>query len=82
MPPLPGGKSAGKKWSLDVFEFFRFKFSFWFLSILVPPYCGIGATIRIGQKIRCLLYAGFLTFYPPLSTKKVLFSFKVPFCVV
>ena len=29
------------------------------MCILGPPYCGIGATIRIGQGIRCLPYAGF-----------------------
>ena len=51
--------------SLDVFEFFCFGlfFSvfifFWFLFILGPPYCGIGATIRIGRGIRFLPYAGF-----------------------
>ena len=30
-----------------------------FLSILGPPYCGIGATIRIGREMLCLPYAGF-----------------------
>ena len=30
------------------------------LGILGPPYCGIGATIRIGREILCLPYAGFL----------------------
>ena len=53
--------------SLDVFEFFRFGLffcfnCFWFLCILGPPYCGIGATIRTGQEIRCLLYTGFFCF--------------------
>ena len=33
---------------------------FWFLFILGPPYSGSGATIRIGQEIRCLPFAGFL----------------------
>ena len=52
--------------SLDIFEFFRFGLLFPFLifflvlCILGPPYCGIGATIRIGREIRCLPYAGFL----------------------
>ena len=32
-----------------------------FLGILVPPYCGIGATIRIGREMLCLPYAGFFT---------------------
>ena len=31
-----------------------------FWGILGPPYCGIGATIRIGQETLCLPYAGFL----------------------
>ena len=39
---------------MDFFPFF-----FGFLGILGPPYCGIGATIRIGQEILCLPYAGF-----------------------
>ena len=30
------------------------------LGILGPPYGGIGATIRIGQEMLCLPYAGFL----------------------
>ena len=59
------GYIANFSMSLDVFEFFRFGlffrflFFFWFLCILGPPYCGIGATIRIGREIRCLPYAGF-----------------------
>ena len=36
--------------------FFNF---FWVLGILGPPYCGIGATIRIGREMLCLPYAGF-----------------------
>ena len=32
----------------------------WVWGILGPPYCGIGATIRIGQMMLCLPYAGFL----------------------
>ena len=39
--------------------FFVF-FKFGFLDILGPPYCGIGATIRIGLEMPCLPYAGFL----------------------
>ena len=50
--------------SLGVFDdFFRFFFKFGFLGILGPPYCGIGATIRIGREMLCLPYAGF--FGPP-----------------
>ena len=30
-----------------------------FLGILGPPYCGIGATIRIGREMLCLPYAEF-----------------------
>ena len=51
--------------------FFEF-FAFWmivyffqkigFLGILGPPYCGIGATIRIGREMLCLPYAGFFLF--------------------
>ena len=52
--------------SFSVFDyFFRFKFFFWFLCILGPPYCGIGATIRIGRDIRCLSYAGFFLYTFP-----------------
>ena len=39
-----------------IFPFFKI---FGFLGILDPPYCGIGATIRIGQEMLCLPYAGF-----------------------
>ena len=33
---------------------------FGFLGIFDPPYCGIGATIRIGLGMYCLPYGGFL----------------------
>ena len=33
------------------------KNGFW--GIVGTPYCGIGATIRIGQEMLCLPYAGF-----------------------
>ena len=39
--------------------FFLLFFFFWFLCILGPPYCGIGATIHIGQETWCHPYAGF-----------------------
>ena len=51
---------------LDFFEFLRFGWFFpffkklGFLAILGPPYCGIGATTRIGREMICLPYAGFL----------------------
>ena len=32
----------------------------WVLVILGSPFCGIGATIRIGREMLCLPYAGFL----------------------
>ena len=40
----------------DFFPFFR---KFGFLGILGPPYCVIGATIRINREMLCLPYAGF-----------------------
>ena len=40
-------------------RFFAFFKKIGFLGILGPPYCGIGATIRIGQEMLCLPYAGF-----------------------
>ena len=43
-----------------IFWFFQ-KIGFW--GILGPPYCGIGATIRIGREMLCLPYAGFLLFH-------------------
>ena len=52
--PLVKGYIANLGISLDIFEFFRFGLFFlflffcWFLCILGPPYCGIGATILIG----------------------------------
>ena len=56
--------------SLDVFEFLCFErfFPFFkkkngFLDILGPPYHGIGATIRIGREMLCLLYVGFFYYY-------------------
>ena len=54
---LPNGYIANFGISLEVFEFFCFGLFFpflnvfWFLCILCPPYCGIGATIRIGREI-------------------------------
>ena len=39
--------------------FFRLKKKKEFWGILGPPYCGIGATIRIGRYMLCLPYAGF-----------------------
>ena len=39
--------------------FFQFFKKMGFLGILGPPYCGIGATIRIGREMLCLPYAGF-----------------------
>ena len=39
--------------------FFRLKKKVWFLGTPGPTYCGIGATIRIGQEMLCLPYVGF-----------------------
>ena len=47
-----------------IFSLFQ---KFWFSGIPGPPYCGIGATIRIGREMLCLPYAGFFF-------QKVLFS--------
>ena len=41
-------------------DFFTFSKKNWFLGIPGPPYCGIGATIRIGLEMLRLPYAGFL----------------------
>ena len=38
------------------FSFFK---KIGFLGILGPPYCGIGAPIRIGREMLCLPHAGF-----------------------
>ena len=53
--PLVKGYIANFGISLDVFDFFCFElffpflFCFGFLCNLGSPYCGIGATIRIGR---------------------------------
>ena len=64
--PLVEGYIAKFGISLGVFEFWMifsvFK-KFGFLGILGPPYCGIGATIRIGQEMLCLPYAGFFIIF-------------------
>ena len=41
-------------------DFFLFFKKIGFLGILGPPYCGIGAAIRIGREMLCLPYAGLL----------------------
>ena len=67
--PLVEGYIANFGLSLDIFEFLRFGWfflffkKFGFLGILGPPYCGIGATIRIGREILCLPYAGFFSLF-------------------
>ena len=50
-------------------RFFPFFKKIGFLGILGPPYCGIGATIRIGREMLCLPYAGFFhsISYPSLG---------------
>ena len=72
-----------------IFPFFK---KLGFLAILGPPYCGIGATIRIGREMLCLPYAGFSKHRPSgpmLSISRFvrpsvrlsvcLFTFEVPF---
>ena len=44
-------------------DFLRFSKKLGFLGIFGQPYCGIGATIRIGREMLCLPYAGFFTRY-------------------
>ena len=51
-----------------IFSFFKI---FGFLGILGPPYCGIGATIRIGREIRCLPHAGYFLAHYALFVKKI-----------
>ena len=55
-----------------IFLFFK---KIGFLGILGPPYCGIGATIRIGREIRCLPYAGF--FYLTIANALVLLTLNM-----
>ena len=43
----------------DFFQFFK---KIRFFGILGPPYCGIGATIRIGRDMLCPPYAGFFIY--------------------
>ena len=63
--PLVEGRIANFVIFLDVSDFLRFLWIFLFfkkirfLGILGPPSYGIGATIRIGQEMLCVLYAGF-----------------------
>ena len=50
-----------------------------FLGILGPPYCGIGATIRIGREMLCLPYAEFFCVelnFPVCLIKKLLEKLK------
>ena len=76
--PLVEGYIAYFGISLDVFEFLRFGWCFpffkkiGFLGILGPPYCGIGATNRIGREMLCLPYAGFNFFNNFFSLKSFL----------
>ena len=61
--PLVKGYIVNIGISLDVSAFwmiFSLYQTIWFQGILGPPYCGISATIRIGQNMLCLPYAGFL----------------------
>ena len=44
-------------------DFFRFFNKFGIFGILGQPYCGVGATIRIGREMLCLPYEGFLNMH-------------------
>ena len=46
--------------SFCVLMIFSIKKKIGFWGILGPPYCFIGATIRIGREMLCLTYSGFL----------------------
>ena len=61
----------------DFFPFFKKKLGFW--GILDPPYCGIGATIHIGQEMLCVPYAGFF-FYTVPSANSYFFIY-IEFCL-
>ena len=59
-------------------DFFSFFNKIGFLGILGPPYCDIGATIRIGWEMLCLPYAGFFLIWtfiqflvPCIDAKKI-----------
>ena len=56
-------------------DFFHFSEKIGFLGILGAPYCGIGATIRIGREMLCLPYAGFLIYIS--GFKKLLGTWKL-----
>ena len=58
--------------SFTVLNYFSVFQTIWFLGILGPSYCGIGATIRIGREILCLPYAGFLPWPLPERQPMVL----------
>ena len=55
-----------------IFPFFK---KIRFLDILGPPYCGIGATIRIGREMLCLQYKGFFRRHLKKAIKKVCSDF-------
>ena len=60
--PLVKGRIANFCIFLDICvldDFFPFFKKLSLLGILGPPYCGIGATIRIGREMLCLPYSGF-----------------------
>ena len=60
---------------------FRFFKKFGFLGILDPPYCGIGATIRIGREMLCLPYAGFFKDAPLFLGLKLVFFWVKMTCL-
>ena len=52
-------------------HFFPFKKKNGFWGIPGPPYCGIGATIRIGREMLCLPYAGFSSLSLHIKKSKI-----------
>ena len=53
-----------------------------FLGILGPPYCGIGATSRIGREILCLMYVGFFHLFDVIQLALICPETTVPSCAL
>ena len=60
-------------------DFFRFSKTFGFSAILGPPYCGIGATIRIGREMLCIPYAVFFSSFNFSPFPRAVFGAAAPF---
>ena len=55
-----------------IFSVFQKKIKF--LGILDSSYCGIGATIRIGREMLCLLYAEYFKLREALKKNHIIFD--------